>query len=385
MASITFVVLNHFPQVWYPWLPLIGNLLFIALIITAIFSAHFNHSRLTLLAGVLLLLALSQTFNLPWSNWLSQNKTWLILQHLFLLVGLSFIKDRGLVSIHGVYRVFFVLSSGIAAYAWQEFALWLISSLPQTAGESFQFIVPWLEHLLIEVPFVLVLLILLWRSFTQISSLAAALLVTCLFFIGDHYQHISIAWQVSYFILAVYYLLVVVVDSYFLAYRDDLTTLPSRRALNQLALSLGRKYTVAMLDIDHFKKFNDTYGHDIGDQVLKLVAARIADVKDGGKAFRYGGEEFTIVFPRKNVEQALYALEMVRQTIADYEVVIRHPLRTTKQARQKNKNNDVKKVSVTISIGVTYRESKQDFSQVLKIADQALYRAKKKGRNNVSQ
>jgi len=385
MMSMIFVVLNHFPHIWSPLLPLLGNLLCITLIITAIFSAYFNHSRITLLAGVFFFLALSYMLPLPWSQWLVENQNWLILQNLFLLAGFSFLKDRGLISIHGAYRALLMVAFGGMAYGWQLIDAWIITVITPEAVGSFQFIIPWLKYSLIEAPFVTVFLILLWRSLTQASSLSAALLITCLFFMGNYYGFINIAWQVSYFAFAVYYLLVVIVDSYYLAYRDDLTGLPSRRALNQLALSLGRKYTVAMLDIDHFKKFNDTYGHDIGDQVLKLVAARIGEVKDGGKAFRYGGEEFTIVFPRKNLKQVLHALEDVRESIANYEIVIRNPVRSTKDDRKKDKANDTKKVSVTISIGVTNRESKQSFSQALKVADEALYRAKKKGRNNVSQ
>ena len=176
-----------------------------------------------------------------------------------------------------------------------------------------------------------------------------------------------------------------VVDSYFLAYRDELTTLPSRRALNQLALSLGRKYTLAMLDIDHFKKFNDTYGHDIGDQVLKLVASKLAQVKGSGRVFRYGGEEFTIVFAGKSVAQAKPALEAVRQAVANYKIVIRQAERKTKQARAAKKNSQMHTVSVTISIGLAARTSKLNFEQSLKLADQALYRAKKSGRNKVSE
>jgi len=75
--------------------------------------------------------------------------------------------------------------------------------------------------------------------------------------------------------------------------------LPSRRALIERLPSLGRRYTVAMVDVDHFKNFNDTYGHDAGDQVLRMVASRLGEVSGGGTAFRYGGEEFTILFPGK--------------------------------------------------------------------------------------
>ena len=58
---------------------------------------------------------------------------------------------------------------------------------------------------------------------------------------------------------------------------------------------------MAMIDVDHFKKFNDTHGHDIGDQVLKLVAARLAQVEGGGIAYRYGGEEFAVLFPDRPI------------------------------------------------------------------------------------
>jgi len=76
---------------------------------------------------------------------------------------------------------------------------------------------------------------------------------------------------------------------------------------------MGRRYVIAMLDVDHFKSFNDTYGHDVGDQVLKMVAAKINGVKGGGKPFRYGGEEFTVIFPRRRLAEAIPHLEEVRK------------------------------------------------------------------------
>lgn len=94
-------------------------------------------------------------------------------------------------------------------------------------------------------------------------------------------------------------------EAYQMAFRDELTGLPGRRALNERLQRLGREYVIAMVDVDHFKKFNDTHGHDVGDQVLRLVASQLRKVGGGGKAYRYGGEEFTLLFPGKSVEQCM--------------------------------------------------------------------------------
>ncbi|MGH7255958.1 MAG: diguanylate cyclase, partial [Nitrospirales bacterium] len=91
---------------------------------------------------------------------------------------------------------------------------------------------------------------------------------------------------------------------YRMAYHDDLTGLPGRRALNEDVLKLGNRYAVAMVDIDHFKRVNDQYGHDVGDQVLRMVASRFASVRGVAKAYRWGGEEFALVFPGKTEEEA---------------------------------------------------------------------------------
>jgi GGDEF domain-containing protein len=236
-------------------------------------------------------------------------------------------------------------------------------------------------------PLALCSMVIVWRAVIKADLVTSAVAISLLFWLCYQYQLIELPLSLTLALLSLYFVLVIAVDAYFLAYRDDLTGLPSRRAFNQLALSLGRKYTLAMLDIDHFKKFNDTYGHDIGDQVLKLVSKKIGNVKGGGKAFRYGGEEFTIVFTGKTLEQAFTELEVVRQAIETYKIVIRQPQRKTKQqrnAKKVSKNSEFKTVNVTISIGVAVRESKQSFEQALKCADQALYKAKNKGRNNVS-
>ena len=109
----------------------------------------------------------------------------------------------------------------------------------------------------------------------------------------------------------------IVETSYAMAYHDELTGLPSRRAFNDATLRLEAPYTVAAVDIDHFKSVNDTYGHDTGDEVLCMVAANLARVTGGGQAFRVGGEEFTILFPAKHAQEVMDHLENLRTAIEE--------------------------------------------------------------------
>ena len=88
-------------------------------------------------------------------------------------------------------------------------------------------------------------------------------------------------------------------------------------------MALGPHYAIAMADVDHFKSFNDTWGHELGDQVLKLIAGKLERVGGGGRAYRYGGEEFAILFPGKDLREAWPHLEAVRQDIAGYRLAIR--------------------------------------------------------------
>jgi diguanylate cyclase (GGDEF)-like protein len=174
-----------------------------------------------------------------------------------------------------------------------------------------------------------------------------------------------------------------------MAYRDELTGLLSRRALNERLRSLGRRYSIAMLDVDHFKRFNDAHGHDVGDEVLKLVASRVRQVGHGGTAYRYGGEEFCIVFPRRSAEDCAAALDAVRECIANYQLCIRdrksRPSRSRAGSRRRGATRiKSSQVSVTVSAGLAARSPElPDAEAVLKAADKRLYRAKRAGRNRV--
>jgi diguanylate cyclase (GGDEF)-like protein len=170
-----------------------------------------------------------------------------------------------------------------------------------------------------------------------------------------------------------------------MAFRDELTGLPARRALNDSLLRLGKKFTLAMVDIDFFKKFNDKYGHAVGDQVLCMVAAKLSGVSGGGKPFRYGGEEFTILFPGKTAQDALPHLEKLRETIAGVDFTIRGKNRPLLKPRNRKLLIGARrKVRITVSIGIAAGNGTTSPQKVLKAADQALYHAKKNGRNQVA-
>jgi diguanylate cyclase (GGDEF)-like protein len=171
---------------------------------------------------------------------------------------------------------------------------------------------------------------------------------------------------------------------YEMAHRDELTGLPGRRTLKELMSHLGGRYAVAMCDVDRFKAFNDTYGHDTGDQVLKFVASMISRVRGGARAFRYGGEEFTIVFPGRSAVEARPFVESLREAIAMSGFRLRGPRDPDKKPEHAPEPGPDKSVTITISIGVAENSKKLSTPElVLEAADGALYRAKESGRNCV--
>jgi GGDEF domain-containing protein len=177
-------------------------------------------------------------------------------------------------------------------------------------------------------------------------------------------------------------------ESHQLAFRDQLTGLPGRRALDERLRSLSPPYAIAMVDVDHFKQFNDKHGHDIGDQVLKLVAGRLAQVGGGGTAYRYGGEEFCVVFPGRDLDEAAIDLEAIRGSVERYRMAVRRGDRPKdpEEGRKRRGSGDTEKLlSVTVSIGVAGPTRGAPTAQaVVKAADEALYRAKNAGRNRLS-
>jgi GGDEF domain-containing protein len=172
-----------------------------------------------------------------------------------------------------------------------------------------------------------------------------------------------------------------------MAFYDELTGLPGRRALTQALHALRAPYAIAIVDVDHFKSFNDEYGHEVGDQVLRMVAGRLRGVGGGGTAYRSGGEEFTIVFPGVSKEDALEHAQVVREAVASARFALRRlPRPAGKDAAQaRGRGQDASDhLQVTISVGVASPMTRDvGVDVVLRQADQAMYKAKTEGRNRV--
>jgi diguanylate cyclase (GGDEF)-like protein len=172
--------------------------------------------------------------------------------------------------------------------------------------------------------------------------------------------------------------------SHRMAFSDELTGLPSRRALTDALMRLPELYTVAMIDIDHFKKLNDEHGHAAGDQVLRLIGSTLTRTEGGGRPFRYGGEEFALLFPGKSVEEALPYIEELRETIEESTFIVRARNRPKLKPKPARSSGGRGRVAITVSIGVAEPDADSaEPEDVIRAADQALYRAKRGGRNRV--
>jgi len=305
------------------------------------------------------------------------------------LAALSLLRERGIFSQYGLRRVGTITLQALLV-------VWLVTRQDVQATEwLFRPLIPPTLLPSLPVPQVAVLLMIIGVAVTVTAgvvrcsaidaSLAGALVAFALachdIALPNHFGAYTAAAAITLCVGVVH-------DTYRLAFRDELTGLPSRRALNERMMALGSGYAMAMLDVDHFKQFNDAYGHDLGDQVLRMVAAKLDTVGGGGRAYRYGGEEFTIVFPGKNMREAWPHLETLRKEIAAYRVGVRstaRPLDTDTGIAQRGGVRTQRAVSVTVSIGVAdYGERNATPTDVLLAADRALYRAKNKGRNKVS-
>jgi diguanylate cyclase (GGDEF)-like protein len=304
------------------------------------------------------------------------------------MLVLTVLPERGVLSVRAVpaYAVLFI-SIGLS--------IGLINISPEWVNTFF--LTDWFPEryfdwttqsqtvLIVSIVTIVVMLVLYFVRPSPHMSAGLGILVVLIMQL--HFGEVSRSLNVFSSAALLMCLYAVMQESWRMAYLDELTELPGRRALREKFQKMGGLYTVAMLDVDHFKKFNDTYGHDTGDAVLRMIATKMSKINGGGSCYRYGGEEFSIVFTGKNAENAKQYLENLREKIASTPFVINRVSRRKGDKKPKQQKN--KSVKVTVSIGVSDSGSISKDSvcspwDVLKLSDKALYRAKSKGRNCVS-
>lgn len=392
-SSITYIfillgsyfLIKNIPSFTPPVLLVVEYSSYVILGLGIILSIRFNQGRVFL---IILLLTLSQLFldyylELPINNTTYSQVLYSLMCLLIPLniVTISHLKERGIFSLWGKIRFSFILIELFVIY---KIAVSNNSSIQKVL--NYQFINLPFEKTIVNqttlLIFLFTLTFLIIKAFVKNSVFDVRLvgviisIFTALFFINDKISF-------STFLSAAGLMLIIgiIEDSHSMAYLDELTGIPSRRALRENLMKLGNKYTIAMVDIDFFKKFNDKYGHDVGDDVLKLVASNLVKVTGGGRAFRYGGEEFTILFPGKSINEVIPHLENLREQVSKSG----YTRKPSKAQSSKSKRVNSSQLFVTISIGVCEKNSTyKDPSDVIKGSDKALYRAKKKGRNCVS-
>lgn len=368
-----------------PYLP------YLCLGIAGLLAYRFNQSKVFYLALLLISLQLSITGNIVTWNDLNVAELDVVYALITSLLPLNIIafglaKERGIFSRWGWLKLFFIVAEFMGA-------AWLVIAAPPALMSAIngEFL-PWNLQLIPGIaPLSLAILVLstvvallqlrLTKSFFSSISLGLILSIAML----AHWRDVPLAAAVFNTAGGLMMIIYIIQNSYSMAYLDELTEIPGRRAMREALMKLSGNYVVAMVDIDHFKNFNDTYGHDVGDEVLRMVAGKLDRVSGGGRAFRYGGEEFTIIFAGKDLAKALPHLEKVRENIAGAAFTLRGQDRPKKKPEVVKPAKQVKKVSVTVSIGAAEKSPGQDKAgDVLTAADKALYRAKNAGRNRVS-
>jgi len=156
---------------------------------------------------------------------------------------------------------------------------------------------------------------------------------------------------------------------------DSLTGLRNRRAMEEIAmhevsvsLNSGRSLAMLMMDVDHFKRLNDTWGHSLGDRALRAIGGVLLTVTGADdRVMRMGGEEFAVLLPGYDMNSAARVAERLRATV---------------EGLRLNENDEIASFTISIGVGV-WREGERGWTDMLRRADVALYRAKREGRNRV--
>jgi len=373
------------------WLP------YSSLIIALLLCAFFNSSRLftaslsLLVAYILIQTQLQTALSDPVPVFIYTSLTFAMP---FTILLLLFVRERGLTNLYGLLTVSVIPLQALILLTLLYFipAGELHSIINTNTSLEPRPVSGYLISISASLFYLAVFLTGLYRLYGNDEETTGALLATLIFsYVTFALFDKTLISTILFSIAGISIAISMLINSYDMAFRDDLTGMLGRRALNDRLKSLGKKYVIAMVDVDHFKKFNDTYGHHTGDDVLKIVGDKIVAIEGGGIAYRYGGEEFCIVFPGKTLHECEPFLETVRQNVGKHRITVRNVRQRTKSADiarerrgRRTGNRGEKIISVTVSIGAAERsEIHETPDKVLKAADEALYKAKAAGRNRL--
>ena len=294
---------------------------------------------------------------------------------------LNFSQERGIASSYGRNKAIIIVAQ----------IIWLLTVaigksktvLPETTAQA----VINLKAPAIAL-FILCIFVLFMDYFLKLNY-SSLVYIAILFsnFIMLHFAHKPVIVSVFTSAAFVVILISLLEISYSLAFYDPLTGVLSRRALEKELLKLGSKYCIAMIDIDHFKHINDCFGHDVGDEVLKMVASVLYQKAGKFKVFRYGGEEFVVLFAGMSYNNVVPELENIRKAIAQRAFIIRDKNRPKEKPKKVSGNVSKlgKSINITVSIGVAQKNSQLKTPyDVIKKADEALYKSKNSGRNCIT-
>ena len=366
------------------------------LIVAGLLGAVYRQTRVTFISLFLIAVTLSMSGEMD-ASMLSQKgyaTVFVALLYLCILIPSFFhANEQGLVNKHGLARLLITLSfipcvvflPRIADFAEQLSTTSMLIFRP--VSESL--FIPVLNTLLVGTS-VLVLLI---RNPRESPWLGPILACSILFMMGalnaygafwgtiDH----AVVFSIMISAAAVTLLVAIVECLRHSAHIDELTELPSRRSMTHYLSSLGQHYAVAMVDVDHFKRVNDTYGHETGDQVLRFISSMLAKHAPG-KCFRYGGEEFAIIGAHSDFKQFCQGLDQMRIHIHENAFSVRakdRPRKTTDSTQKRRGRAPATHTTrISVSIGVARPNQEGEPAQaVIDRADKALYRAKASGRN----
>lgn len=384
IASLLVPYASHFSAAGLFATELVSGLI---MLLVLVLSLQFNHSRMFfalltlfgLCAGLLLMLHGASA-----ATRAALNGALCLLVPANLVI-FSFSPERGIFSRYGALR-FGLLAIEILCIA----ALIGFHASPLVTALHVQFThFSILSHTPITQPGMLLIVIglillndrLILRHSAELAAFFFALVATVIMLHRQDAAGIAVFGAAA----AIGFGYAVIQESWNMAYLDELTGLPGRRALEEQMRQVAGHHVIAMVDVDHFKRFNDSYGHDVGDQVLRFVASRLQLHAGGGKPFRYGGEEFCILYLGKYPDQVTGILESLRADIESCRFGMRRQeRRTDSQEEAADSQAETGPLAITVSIGMAAApQHGSDPWGVLKSADKALYAAKDAGRNRV--